>query len=724
MKKLLILISFMLVCLGLIAGDALTVWAQDITSEEFTLEEIMVTAQKREENQQKVGIAMEVFSGDELREFGRTDIDQILSQISTAFISRTEEGLRVQLRGVGFDTPAGYGFGTGAVPATVAVNIDGIFAGRRPTGTGLYDIERVEVLFGPQSTMYAANTPGGIVNIETARPKLETYEASGTLEYGNYNLLHTEGVLNAPMGETLALRAGFNTTVRDGYLSNGGDDEDSKSARLRALWRPNDKFSLLVTGEYETATSRGMTGVPGFIDQDSVDDPWDTDQDLTGTPTKQPKTKINGQIDIDFGFAALTLIPSKTDEDYDTRTEGTDRMTGAATTGTVGGWGYEEGLEARMTSSEDSVIKWVAGVNYYKSEMYRESVTDYSTGEHYQTDHQLLLKQKAVLANLTYPLTDRFRLVGGARYSKDRAMSARIIVIGTPFDTSTLSDMTEDSPDFKAGIEYDINEDSMLFANWSTSYRVEQEAMNWRNEAYDPQEMTAYTAGYKSRFYGNKLQVNSSAYYYEYKNRIFMAMEMTYIDPVTGMPGPYVEGASNGPPDEGGRAPGNMRMYGADIQTSAILSRNDKVDLSVSYLDSWVKELVFDYQWLEDKDYGNRTPTYSPEWTISLDYSHNFRMPNGGVLTARYDTRYQSEYIIEWKDSSMGNDYSGYRDQEAHHIDNLGLVYAHPDGKWTLSGYVKNVWNYAEKRFMNAMAGIYMNLGPPRTYGGVLTVKF
>lgn len=732
MRKLFILIFAMALGFGFAMGDFPSAFAQGNKAEEFTLEEITVTAQKREENQQKVAIPMQVFTGDSLKEMGQTDVDQILSQISTAFINRTEEGLRVQLRGVGFDTPAGYGFGAGAVPATVSVNLDGIFTSRRPTGTGLYDIERVEVLFGPQSTTYASNAPGGIVNVNTVRPKLNKYEASGTLEYGNYNLMHTEGVLNVPMGETVALRAGFNTTVRDGYLSNGGDNQDSKSARLRMLWKPTDKLSVLVTGEYEISTSRGMSQTRGFKDQDDVSDPWHTNQVLPGTPSKQPIKKINAQIDYDFGFGTLTVIPAKSNEDYDQSTAGTN-FTGATFTGTVTGWGYEKGIEARMSSSADSKIKWIAGANYYKEEVFRSSSSNYSTGQFSLTEFRNLLEQKAVLGNITYPVTNEFRLVAGARYSKDRAMSSTLVPIKlTPFDRETFSDMTQSSPDFKLGIEYDLSEASMLFASYSTSYRVEQEAMSWRNVAYDPQRMIAYQAGFKSRLFENKMQFNASGYYYDYKNRIFMAMEQTFINPgppgPNNIPGPFGPGKLPGPPDQGGRAPGNMRMYGFDLQTTTILSSNDKLDLSVSYLDSLITKLFFDYEFLPDKDYSDRIPTASPKWTVNLNYSHNFILTNGAVLTAKLDSRYQSHYIIEWKDASMGMVYAGYKDQEPHVMADFALVYASPDGKWTLSGYVKNIRNYAEKRFMNAMGGIPpvpdITIGPPRTFGGVLSVKF
>jgi iron complex outermembrane receptor protein len=698
----------------IIAGAVPFVHAQEGGEDRFTLEEITVTAQKREENQQKVAIPMEVLTGEDLKSMGRYDVDQILSQVSTAFISRTNEGMRVAIRGVGFDTPAGYGDGAMNAPGTVSVNFDGIFTAKRPTGTGLYDIERVEVLFGPQSTTYASNAPGGIVNIETARPKLDIYEGYGTIEYGNYETLHGEAAVNAPIADGLAVRAAVNFLTHEGYLSNGADDEDSKSGRIRLLYAPDDRFSFLASGEYEQSTGFGFTGITPFVDEGDVSDPWETDEPLEGTPRKTTKKKVNAHFDYNFDYGVLTLIPAYYEDESFRTTTMEDPFFLVMQDGTNVGWGKETGFEARFASPADSAVVWNLGFNWYEGENESDQLTVYretgglppGTPDTTRTIFYQLIKQKAFLGNITYPMTDQFRLVAGLRYSDDSAYSTRTVVEGTGLNTT--SDMDHDGWNYKLGVEYDMSQDIMLYANWATSYRVEGEAMDWRGNAYDPQENRAYTLGSKMRFWENRFQVNTSAFYYDYINRIFMAMELK--------PPEYGPG-----PDEGGRAPGDLESYGLDVQTTTIITPNDKLNLSASYLHAEVTNLVFEYQYLPSVDYSNRTPTFSPEWTITLDYSHNFVLPNGASLMAKYDTRFQSEYDIEWKEFSMGVDYTGIRTQEAHHIDNIGLTYSSPDQKWNLSAYCKNIWDYAEKRFMNM--GPSMNIGPPRTYGLTLSVK-
>ena len=743
MRKFLVVIFAATLCLGLALGDAPSINAQESEAAEFTLEEITVTAQKREENQQKVGIAMEVLTGEQLKELGRYDIDQILQNVSTATIQRTADGLRIGLRGVTYDTPAGYGDGTGATPGTVSINIDGVFSQRNPTGTGLYDIDRVEVLYGPQTTTYASNAPGGIVNIEIARPKTDAYELSGTLEYGNYDLLHGEAMVNAPLNDKFALRAAFNSTVRDGYISNGGDDEDSKSGRLRALWEPNEKLSFLLTGQYQTSMGRSFSHVMAFANQNDVDDPWYSDEVLTGLPTRTKQRKFWGNIQWDFGLGSLTLIPATTDNDY-YRTSTSTQADGTTSFGQSEGWDYEDGFEARIASPDDSRIKWLLVYNYYKGEVHRDQRTDYdeSTGLIADiTEMHLLLSNEAFLGNITYPITDKFRALAGARYSSDRAMSSRTTIQTSGMGRDTYSDMTYSAPDYKIGIEYDVSADSMFFATFATSYRVEQEAMQWDGSTLPPQEMDAYTAGIKNRFLGNKLQINASAYYYDYTNRVHQAMQSPTVSPSQGFaycdpnaaPGDpnYAPDCMGFRPDEGGRVPGDLEMKGIDVQTSWIITPQDKLDVSVSYLDSWITHMIGNFEFkdqpyatAEASDFSNRTPTHSPEWTITLNYSHNFNLPNGGILTARFDSKFQSEYEVDWWEERGGVDQTLTKHQEAHHIDDITAVYAHPDGKWTFSGYIKNVFNYAEKRFMNAMGMYNTTIGPPRTYGMILSVRY
>jgi iron complex outermembrane recepter protein len=250
-------------------GGLSSLSAQETSSEEFTLEEITVTAAKRAENQQKVAIPMDVISSDSIKELGKNNIDDILSSVSNTIIEKSRDGYRVAIRGITDSSQPFHGMST-SQPA-VAVNTDGVYSNRKDTVAGLFDVDRVEVLYGPLSTMYSSNSPDGIVNVVTALPKLDRFSANALLEVGNYQVLHGEVAVNAPVSDKIALRgSGFFSKRGQSYVTNASDEENTRSGRLRALYQANDKFSVTLTGEYSQDKSAGFSGVTPFDYQDGT----------------------------------------------------------------------------------------------------------------------------------------------------------------------------------------------------------------------------------------------------------------------------------------------------------------------------------------------------------------------------------------------------------------------------------------------------------------------
>ncbi|MBN1625847.1 MAG: TonB-dependent receptor, partial [Deltaproteobacteria bacterium] len=485
--------------------------AQESATEEFTLEEITVTAQKREENQQKVPIAMEVITGEQMNEKGMNNIDEILKDVSSAIINSSSDGMRVAIRGIANDNSTQKGQ-TVSTP-TVAVNIDGAYNSSNTAGQALFDIERVEVLSGPQSTMYASNSPGGIVNIVTASPKTDKYSASGSIEYGNYNLLNLQASVNVPVvQDKVALRAAVNMNKRDTYIDGGNSTtaEDAKSARLKALYQANDELSITLTGNYSKSGGGGGMGggVVMFDNQDEVDDPWTASNADTGNNTSDRTSKgLSAEFAWEMGFASLTVVPSYSESEqsqFETM-EVRNGMGPDATTTYEDAYrdneNVQKGAEARMASSSDfTLFKWILGGNYYRSEDTRG--TDYVDPDAFDESNTNEQKSKAVFANITYPVSGRFRTTGGYRYSWDsmnNIESARNAPGGLT-NATTYSTQEYSHPDYKLGVEYDLAENSMIYADRSTSYRVN--AMGSTDDP--PERMVSYTVGAKNRFFDNK----------------------------------------------------------------------------------------------------------------------------------------------------------------------------------------------------------------------------
>jgi iron complex outermembrane receptor protein len=730
-------------------------WAQD--DDVFMLEEVKVTAQKREESQQKVAAAMDVISGAEVAELGKNDVSEILSDISSVLMTKGTDGLKVSLRGVSQDGQPSRGLQTKT--PTVAVNTDGVYSNRNSQGSNMFDIERVEVLFGPQSTMYASATPGGIVNIITADPKLDTYYASGTLEVGNYDLLHTEGVVNAPINSDFAFRAGFSSTKRDGYLSNGAEDEDSRVARLKMIYEPSETFSVVLTGETQKIGGQGFAGVALFVDESDVDDPWTSDEEVAGPNRMTDKQKVYAHINWDTALGSLTILPSWSEKDFTSSESSTGEDDDGNATEIVEvavGDGVERGVEMRMVSSEDFSIKWIGGLNYYYSKDYVIN-TRYEDGEYSQFNERYVESEsKAIFANVTYPLTETFRPIVGFRYTwdssdwynnEDPAPPGKTMPEGTVHDYNDWN--------AKLGFEFDLSDASMLYADWSAGHRVVGSGTDRYGNALPPEKLSAYTIGAKNRFLDNKLQVNVAAYFYDYTDQIATMGVDTIVDDNENGIRDYTDANGNGVfddgdtwtendsmMDEGAKASGDLEIYGFDLQTSTILSAKDKLDFSVSYVHKTWTRLLFDFYditnslGIEDLDYSGKTATFAPEWTIQLSYEHSFSLPSGGSLVPRLDARYTSDFKMYFLDETVGFDsdedevvrvdVSDYAYQEPYTLLDFTAVYSHPDGKWTLTGYVKNLTDYAVKRQIKVAGSTssQLMLDAPRTIGAILSVRF
>jgi iron complex outermembrane recepter protein len=771
-KRSLYIIFASFIGLMLVLGDALLLCAQETSQEEFTLEEITVTAAKRSENQQKVAIAMDVISSSDIKELGKNNIDEILSGVSNTIIEKSRDGYRIAIRGVTDSSEAFHGMST-AQPA-VAVNTDGVYSNRKDTVAGLFDIERVEVLYGPQSTMYSSNSPGGVVNIVTAQPKLDTFSVSGVLEAGNYSLLHGEATVNAPVGDKIALRASAYALKRNSYVTNSSDQEKTRSARLRTLFQPNDKLSLTITGEYSKDESAGFTGVTPFDRQNGhwynsdrgnitignkVTNPWTGIRAESHPANSQPTQRVTGQINWETGIGSLSIVPS-----YSGRHGNSAEIFNAPPNSGVSEMLYytqqnarEKAMETRLASSSDFFMKWLVGFNVYKGmdNQKRASEEFQATGVGEFSDRTRNTKSNAIYGNVTYPVTNVLRLTAGYRKSWDKTTqidSGWQLNMG-PGDKYVATDETpqvSDSngrPDYKFGFEYDLSASSMVYGDYSTSFRVNSMPMAapaagtiegidvnpnaGSRQTTDPEILKAYTIGTKNRFLGNKLQVNLAAYYYDYKNYMANNMRMVWVkddanigtaDPDEQTFEPYSSAAGDG------------RMIGVDLSSNMRLTQNDTLNLSVSYSNSEWSDLKMVYRYYKTikyvdgvkvdvinygADYTGKSMMNTPPWTVNFSYDHSFNLSNGALLRASVSTKIRSAYRLSWNDDDYPLNY-----QEGYHVEDVQLVYNSAEGHWNLSGFVKNVFKYAEKRMYMSGASPVLTVGDPRTYGAVLSVKF
>jgi iron complex outermembrane recepter protein len=787
------LILVPLIGLMFVFTEAVFLYAQETNSEEFTLEEITVTASKRAENQQKVAISMDVISSDSIKEMGKNNIDDILSSVSNTIIEKARDGYRVAIRGITDSSMPFHGMST-SQPA-VAVNTDGVYSNRKDTVAGLFDVDRVEVLYGPQSTMYSSNSPGGIVNVVTAQPKLDSFSTSGLLEVGNYRVLHGEVAVNAPVSDKIALRgSGFFSKRGESYVTNATDKEDTRSGRLRALYQASEKFSITLTGEYSQDKSAGFAGVTPFDRQDgqwytlnttpptpigALTNPWTGIKAETRPANNQVTKSIKSQINLETGIFTLSIVPS-----YSTRNgkaiEVFPSFPAPGQTETTYENFYtqqharEKAMETRFSSPSDSFMKWMLGVNLYDgmdsqrrdSETYK--ATNGISGE--WSDRSMTSTMKALYANVTYPFTEVLRGTVGYRKSWDtttqngvgRRPGEAVDSIENPVESKTKG-----RPDYKLGFEYDLNKNSMLYGDYSTSFRVNQlpgtgmplsvpstdlyvgnpdAIAAAAAQTTDPEILKAYTLGAKNRFLDNKMQANIAAYYYDYKNYQARNNERSvWVD----LNNNGIREGSSGPPPPPGapaqytevyrepyaEATGDGRILGVDLTVNTIITQSDQVNVSVAYQYSeWTKlKLIYYFDRVNSfdangnvininepsADYKGKSMMNTPPWTINLSWDHSFNLSNGSIIRTTLSTKIRTAYRLTWAEGDYPVNY-----QESYHMDDFQAVYSSPEGHWSLSGFVKNISNYAEKRMFMKGPGSMMSIGNPRTFGGVLSVKY
>ena len=406
-----------------------------------TLTEVVVTAQRRSENLQRAAVSVDAVSGTDLIRNGVTDPNTLSNLVPGLAVATSGGGLvSYFVRGVGnfAETPIGN-------PA-IAFNLDNVYIGRPIASTGpFFDLDRVEVLKGPQGTLYGRNATAGAINVLPTKPELGQFGGYVDASYGNYDAYNVEGAVNAPVGDKTAIRLSADFVGHDGYLSDGTSDQDTKAVRLQVLTQIVPKLSVRLSFDYadiggvgagsnyvDTATYNPATGQftvhnsglgpsvglydprsQAFLETATASTAKRNDGPLSPYPFENNKLwGVHAEIIYDTGFGTLTLIPSW-------------RPTSVSTFSAVPSFEYQlnerdndYSAELRFAGKRVSIFDYTLGALYFREtqkgafEVNAQSVQDYQTFDDSTTSY-------AGFGRLTAHLTDRLRLVGGVRYSTD-----------------------------------------------------------------------------------------------------------------------------------------------------------------------------------------------------------------------------------------------------------------------------------------------------------------
>ena len=406
-----------------------------------TLGEIVVTAQRRSENLQRAAVSVDAVTGGDLVKNGITD-STTLANLVPGLSAPAAGGGNVFyfIRGVGNFTASPF------AESAVAVNLDNVYLGLPIVSSVPYfDLERVEVLKGPQGTLYGRNATGGAVNIIPEKPQIGDFSGYETASYGNYNAYSAEGAVNLPIGDRSALRISSDFVGHDGYLSDGTYDENTKAGRVQFLSRITPQLTVRVSGDYTDLGGLGVGGTyayhysynavtgqygttPSNISRDTGLYSSQSQSYLTQYPAGPAGRLLNplspephldnklygltGQVDYDTSLGRLTLI-------------GAWRPSVINALSTVSGIlaGTREddeqySAELRFAGKRISIFDYTLGALYFHERQKGVFNGDLQPVDSFNT-YSDFVDSYAGFGRVTAHLTDKLRLVGGIRYTVD-----------------------------------------------------------------------------------------------------------------------------------------------------------------------------------------------------------------------------------------------------------------------------------------------------------------
>ena len=747
-----------------ILGDAFILCAQERAIEEFTLEEIMVTAEKREVNVQKIPASVQALVGVDLAEQGKVTVAEMLENVpnlvynTNTMFGRGAPTGNITIRGIK-RTPDGGG--PGPIPATTSTYVDGVFE-----GTGYdYDIDRIEVLRGPQGTLYGRSATGGVVAFYTKNPILEELSGNLMAQYGSGTRINTQGAFNVPVGDKVALRAAVNYVHQDnGYrLGDPGGGNETKEGRIKALFQPNEQFSALLS--LSTAMNSQKTG--GWTHHLTGPDEIVLEGARADVGDDIPYKYKQGflELNYDLGDSALTYIGAiHTQENlgnggvnvmgenlqYDKRT-GVPNKT--------------QTHELRWASDTEGPLSWLIGGNYFKYTYRWENIVwqkgvigiddpAYTDAPIFGQWNKGDIKDYGLFTEETYELRDDMRITAGLRYDKTKLNTfvgydfnmnvqgmyalnpPNIYHFPSADQTYELHVFDFDNLTYKLRFEYDLTPENMLYAVTATGFvpgfvcysaSPQFGPTGFTGEVFfipfifEQEKLTSYEVGTKNRFLDNRLQVNGAVFYQDYEGY----QEAINIIP-PGVPSPPKFALVAVP----------VRMFGYEADLSWLLTPYDKVTFTAAWLDAKVKsypmmpdpqdptQLVSIQQFMQLE----RVPGLH-EVTANLTYDHTFMLGNSSSLVPRAELRYSSGYYLGnvniWQ-KDLG--YQPWLYQDSVMLLNLGATWFSPENNYSITGYIRNAMDKLYKTGVGlpqqAGGDADVTLGDPRTYGIIVNVNF
>lgn len=697
-----------------------------------TVDEVVVTAQKREQNLQDVAGSVSAMGSERLQAEGIDSIGEISSRVPGLDFGQHNGAAFVTLRGIGLAVD------TGVAEPNVAVHVDGVFLPRTTMETldGL-DLERVEVLRGPQGTLYGRNATGGAVNFVSQAPGAE-FKSEGQLLVGNYETVEVKGMVTGPFTDTLSGRLSVGYARRgEGYTDNtftNNDLDRSERFKVRGALRADltDTLTVDLSLAYQRETFQTyqqLVQAPGplaavlfppLATAESPSSPWEIGNDYE--PNSKRSTflaRLGVQWDItpDIELKSITgYINHKFRNAIDGDGTSADYIVIRDRTQPSEAISQEFDLGGALPNKGS----WLVGAYFFREEFTSSIPVVLPLGQPLlglppETTLLSELHEKttsmAVFADVTVGLTDRLRIYGGVRASQDKKdfnQSAGAIFVGVPPSLTLTCDQARSSETFdavtpRAGLQFDLGDNAMVYAQYSKGFKSGGLNSSACGDTYDPEELAASEVGLKSEFLDGRLVFNVSAFHYDYSAlQVFKIVGLNAV----------IENA-------------DARVYGADFEGRFRLNDYFRVDGSATVLDAeFTKFLSADpaNPGAGTQDLKGQSIPRAPKYLANLGLEGQFPVAVGPFteLTVRADVRWSGKMYFQ----SFNTE--GYS-QDAYSTVNLNASLLTDDRGLTLRAFVRNATDepVLGHVFYNSIQDSYLgNYLPPRTFGVEVTRVF
>ncbi|MCZ6704462.1 MAG: TonB-dependent receptor [Bacteroidetes bacterium] len=723
------------------------------------LEEIIVTAERREANIQDIALAISAYSQDTLDRMGANSSARIDLLTPGMEFGQFGLGARITVRGMGASAFESHN------ENPVAFFVDGAYMGRTQQGfMSFYDVERIEVLRGPQGTLSGRNTTGGSLNVISKAPT-DKFEAFGDVMVGNYDRVLTRATVNVPLSDTFQIRANLMYEKHDGFIKNsnptGTDllDQDQVFVKAALRWQPTEDLDIIVRASYldqggigssfsgHKMRSVGINPIPGFweffVCQSQVGFPPGTcapgltppgapvnstdgteiNHDQPGFRDNSQKT-LNATITWDFEKFQIKSITSYTN--FKQETEGESDFSDFP----VWQLGETEDVddiqqEIHIASQQTEPWSWLVGFFYLDEEIKEHLIGElisvrsflpsllptfaplfgqpvagrFFTSNRTETS---TVESLAVFGSLSYFLTDQIRISVGGRYtSDDKTYSMTSLVHPIRGNVDFAKNFSEFT--WKTGIDWFITDAQMLYFTASTGFLsggfnqfLPPPGILDQNTEFAPETMLNFELGAKTRFFDDRLQVNAAIFYNDITDLQTYSFDFT-------IPVAVVDNS------------GSAKTFGVELELKAVPTDRLSLTGSLAYLDAYYEEYIgfSDGNPAIFLDVSGNDRANAPNWTASFTAAYDIPLGEYGMLTPYLQFAYKGDYFV----TALNDPFLDHQDSFTQ--TDFRLQWESAGGHWNAEAFVQNIEDaFPIVGAFFAFNGVWVTYGPePRTYG-------